>query len=935
MLVKVLGYDWDFDERLVDGPRGPVRLSNRETSLLRVLHEAGGAAVTRDRLADRTGMHTARRVDFAIRRLRRKLEQDISAPRLLLTVRGYGYRLGLPTKPQPAPPRGHELLLGKRKIDLDLGIVSAFGMDHSLTTLQLGVLRQLVLAGGSPVTRETLLSTVWGEASRRGSRPVDATIQRLRTILEVTPSAPVHVLTVRSVGYRLQVHPPRTNVSEHNEPMVGRDADLEALTNPDSPRWTLIEGPPGIGKSRLAHEAIVRIVDRHRGGAWWVDCQGLTTAEQVVAAVCEVLGLSGVSDRPTGTLTSALQQRGEVALVLDNLEQISDAEQAIGGLLKVESVALAIGTSTRRLDVPGGRVLALRGLNPTAGRHLYRQVARRHGGDIASDEDLDPMISEMDGFPFAIVLAARRPEVSPRQVVEDLSALGSTQPAHRHDSLQETVAWSWRLLGDREREVLSACTAFLSPFSLEAAMAVADVDATVIHALHERCMLALVPGSSVSYRLFAPIRAFARKQSRVATRDTHAAWFSRRARWLEGRWRTRHHDEAERESIRCAADFYAAARWLAPGKPADATAIVHCLAPANWLDDAPLQEVCDTLLSQDAPFEGKASLFVCRAMWQIRHGQRAAAEGSLQRARQAGVPTSDCEYREVSRWAATDWGTPSVEDLPPCTEHPDHLVDWLEVQGIAWIRGGERDRAIPLLRRAELLARRAGDQIGMTNAQSALAQALDLPVPERAERFERLMEIYERRGGLRAAGAHGWPAARLWTLVGRLAHARGLALRAEQHGTNCDVGSVRARAGLVIVGLDLAQANPLEIVERSQELSALGVFVEDRFARDIGRIYEIIAHARLDRRERAHRLAETHLPEAHPQAVPVLSALAQLYDPHRTQPLALESGSNWIWFAHATSLVSALSGGAPMPEESRKTASRDPVLQAIAASFHP
>lgn len=71
----------------------PVRLTEAEVSLLRVLAARPGEVISREELARRTGAGLERSVDVQITRLRRKVEADARAPVYLQTVRGVGYRL--------------------------------------------------------------------------------------------------------------------------------------------------------------------------------------------------------------------------------------------------------------------------------------------------------------------------------------------------------------------------------------------------------------------------------------------------------------------------------------------------------------------------------------------------------------------------------------------------------------------------------------------------------------------------------------------------------------------------------------------------------------------------------------------------------------------------------------------------------------------------
>ncbi len=84
--------------RLDDGQR--VELSERERELFRYLASNPGRAVSRDELLSRiwqvdpSGIET-RTVDMHIARLREKLQDDPALPRVIVTVRGKGYKFAI------------------------------------------------------------------------------------------------------------------------------------------------------------------------------------------------------------------------------------------------------------------------------------------------------------------------------------------------------------------------------------------------------------------------------------------------------------------------------------------------------------------------------------------------------------------------------------------------------------------------------------------------------------------------------------------------------------------------------------------------------------------------------------------------------------------------------------------------------------------------
>lgn len=75
---------------------GPVYLTGSETACLRLLVEADGKPVSRDRLAEyagESGSGNARSVDVQINRLRKKIETNPGKPVYIQTVRHAGYAL--------------------------------------------------------------------------------------------------------------------------------------------------------------------------------------------------------------------------------------------------------------------------------------------------------------------------------------------------------------------------------------------------------------------------------------------------------------------------------------------------------------------------------------------------------------------------------------------------------------------------------------------------------------------------------------------------------------------------------------------------------------------------------------------------------------------------------------------------------------------------
>jgi two-component system, OmpR family, response regulator len=96
------GWRLACDSRQLADPNGQLQgLTHGEYALLVAFLEAPQRSLTREQLLAATRVHEDifdRSIDVQVLRLRRKLEADASAPRIILTARGVGYTFALPVK---------------------------------------------------------------------------------------------------------------------------------------------------------------------------------------------------------------------------------------------------------------------------------------------------------------------------------------------------------------------------------------------------------------------------------------------------------------------------------------------------------------------------------------------------------------------------------------------------------------------------------------------------------------------------------------------------------------------------------------------------------------------------------------------------------------------------------------------------------------------
>ena len=93
---------------------------------------------------------------------------------------------------------------GDLAIDSGMRQVLKAGQLVPLTATEFDVLWCLVEGSSRVLTREDILTRVWGVGHHGTLRTIDNFLLQLRTKLETDPAEPEHLLTVRGVGYRFK-----------------------------------------------------------------------------------------------------------------------------------------------------------------------------------------------------------------------------------------------------------------------------------------------------------------------------------------------------------------------------------------------------------------------------------------------------------------------------------------------------------------------------------------------------------------------------------------------------------------------------------------------------------------------------------------------------------------------------------------------------------
>ncbi len=100
------------------------------------------------------------------------------------------------------------ITLGNVRLDIDARRCFVDGAEIKLRKKEFALLRLLLENPGRVLTREVLIDRVWGSDYVGDTKTLDVHIKRLRTLIEAEPKIPVHISTVRGVGYRYEVTKP-------------------------------------------------------------------------------------------------------------------------------------------------------------------------------------------------------------------------------------------------------------------------------------------------------------------------------------------------------------------------------------------------------------------------------------------------------------------------------------------------------------------------------------------------------------------------------------------------------------------------------------------------------------------------------------------------------------------------------------------------------
>lgn len=348
--------------------------------------------------------------------------------------------------------------------------------------------------------------------------------------------------------------------------VFGRDQDLQLLSDCLARERVLtLVGPGGVGKTRLAVEAVHRAADSGRR-VWWVDL-GAVTPDRLVDALAEATGLDMPGASAPAQLLAAAMRHLDGVLCLDNAETVlADVAVAVERILATAPRLAVLATSRERLAVAEEHVhlVAPLGLPNASGQgpavelFLNRASALERGTvSETALADIVELCRRLDGMPLALELAAARaPAFGIRAFTEQVGAeidllAGGRRTVARHQTMRAVVDASYRLFTEAEALLFERLAVFPDHFRLADVRAVCADDrlaATSVGGLLARLVeQSMVQACDGRFRLLDTLRTYAAErlgvEGRGALRARHARHVADRLSELG--WIGRPESEAE------------------------------------------------------------------------------------------------------------------------------------------------------------------------------------------------------------------------------------------------------------------------------------------------------------------------------------------------------------------------------------------------------
>jgi len=389
-------------------------------------------------------------------------------------------------------------VFGEVSCDLVAGTVTGPAAAARLTGKECALIARLSATCTVPVSREDLLTEVWGFRDGVVSRAVDTAVRRLRQKLSDVGLRDV-INTVRGVGYVWSARPAAPSpggARSGGRRLVGRSELIGRLNRLLDEQRQLISliGFGGVGKTALA-EAVVA----SHPNAFFVDLRPVRTWDQVRVAI------AGVLSEPLDQVEQALARRPELLLLLDDLRGIPEAAEHLRALLRRAPRLRVLVTAHRPVGLEAEVHIHVPPLDRETSLRMLRERYRMAGGHDGDWDDghAYQLVDFVGGIPLGLsILAARAARVGldltcDRLVSDGEPVVGRRASAAEHASLEAAIRVTWDGLSVPEQAALSQLAVFRGAIAVEAALHILELEGCgveVLESLRERGLLPRATG---------------------------------------------------------------------------------------------------------------------------------------------------------------------------------------------------------------------------------------------------------------------------------------------------------------------------------------------------------------------------------------------------------------------------------------------------------
>ena len=280
--------------------------------------------------------------------------------------------------------------------------------------------------------------------------------------------------------------------------LIGRNREVDVLSgllSPPETRLVTVTGPPGVGKTRVAHAVAAANSAAFRDGVFAVELSRLEDPGLVLAAIAAAAE-GGLRPGPSArdAVEATLHER-RALLVLDNFEHVESAAAEVAWLLDACPRLTVLVTSRHVLGLAAEHMFPLAPLRtPDPDEHepdrvvrapavqLFVVRARARDPRFQLTPDVLASVAEicrrLDGLPLAIELAAARVGTLPPPALLarwdeafGLDTEGVRDLPPRQRTLRRAFDWSYELLDLAEQLLLRRLASFPGGFDLDAVVA--------------------------------------------------------------------------------------------------------------------------------------------------------------------------------------------------------------------------------------------------------------------------------------------------------------------------------------------------------------------------------------------------------------------------------------------------------------------------------